>query len=598
MPANSSLSLTSLDFDTLKSNFIDFLKSQSNFKDYNYTGSNINVFLDVLSYNSYLNTFYLNMVASEMFNDSAQKLDSVISHAKELNYLPRSTRSSVASVSFTVDTVGTSNPLIVPKGTIFSGQNSNNNFTFITNEDTTYTSSNTYVDGSNVSHIVYNVANLAIYEGSYIQDSFVMDYTQQTQLFTLSNPNIDTTSLSVIVQENGTNTVYEYAENLYGLTSNSQVFFIQATANSQYQILFGDGVFGYVPLNGDVIYTQYRISNGSDGNGIASFNIDQNIGILNGGSSINSILTTVSPSIGGANSETIESIRFNAPRHFQTQGRCITSSDYITTITQNFPEVEYVNVFSSQSYNGSENYGTVYISPSTYSGTILTNSRKADIQSFLNNLSPIGINVSIIDPDYLFITLNTLVHVNFSNTISTSTTVISEVISAIQIYNTTNLQNFNTAFRMSRLENIINNCDVGILSNETSAKIYKIYSPTLNIPYAISCVFNNKIIPGSLISTSFVSNGQNYVISDVAGNDAGSGTLYQVLQNSSTPSYTAVGTIDYITGTININQIVYNNIGGGIKIIVTPQNQDIYCYNNTIIEIDTTEGLTINTVQG
>ena len=414
MTANSNLNLTSLDFDTLKANFVNFLTSQSIFKDYNFTGSNLNVLLDVLSYNSYLNAFYLNMAITEMFNDSAQKLDSIISHAKELNYLPRSSRSSTASVSFTVDTIGVSNPLIIPKGTIFSGVNSNDSFTFVTDEENSYISSNTYVDGSNNQHTVYSIANLAIYEGSYVNDAFVMDYSLPTQIFTLSNPNVDTNSISVIVQENGSNSVYSYAENLYGLNSNSQIYFVQATSNGQYQILFGDGVFGYTPLNGDIIYVNYRTTYGSEGNGITLFNISQSIATINGGTGLNSALTTISPSIGGANAEGIESIRFNAPRHFQTQGRCVTSNDYETTVLQNFPEVENVAVFSGMIDENIVEYGTVYISPSTYSGNVLTNTRKNEIATFLNSLSPLGISVQIIDPEYMYITLiHHVIHICF-----------------------------------------------------------------------------------------------------------------------------------------------------------------------------------------
>ena len=178
--ANSSLSVSSLDFDTLKSNFIQFLKTQSAFKDYNFEGSNMNVLLDVMSYNSYLNSFYLNMVASEMFLDTAQKLDSVISHAKELNYVPRSSRSAKAVISFTYDTTGIENPFVIPKGTIFSGTNSNGTFSFVTDKENSYLSTNS----------TYTIANLELYEGSYTKDAFVIDDSQEDQKFVLSNKNV------------------------------------------------------------------------------------------------------------------------------------------------------------------------------------------------------------------------------------------------------------------------------------------------------------------------------------------------------------------------------------------------------------------------
>ena len=600
MAANSSLNLTSLDFDGIKSNFINFLSSQETFKDYNFAGSNINVLLDVLAYNTYLNAFYLNMVASEMFLDSAQKLDSVISHAKELNYLPRSSRSSVAVISFDIDTVGIASPIIVPKGSIFSGTNSNGSFIYVTTEENYYNSTNTYVDASNTTHTVFSISNLSIYEGSYVQDTFVIDYTNPSKTYTLSNPNIDTDSLSIIVQENGTNSVFTYAENLYGLSNTSNVFFIQATANQQFQILFGDGVFGYYPLNGDIVYANYIITSGSDGTGCTKFNASQNLGTINGGTGNYSPLNVLSSSTGGANAEGIESIRFNGPRYYQTQGRCVTKADYETIILQNFPEIESVNVFTN-TIDGIIEYGTVYIAVSTFSGSVLTDSRKADIEQFIGKLGVIGITVKLIDPDYIFITLNSLIHMDFSNTTLTSTGIISNVENGIQSYNTNSLQKFNTAFRLSRLETAINNIDVGILSNETSAKIYKVFSPSLNMPYPRLCNYFNSVIPGTISSSSFISGGKSYIFTDnIAGIDAGTGKIYQYQQSStsSTPNYTKIGSVDYSTGTININQISFNNIGGGIKIFATPENKDIYCLNNIILEIDITNGINLTTISG
>jgi hypothetical protein len=496
--ANSSLVLSSLDFDTQKENFKNFLSSQSIFRDYDFNGSNINVLLDVLTYNTYLNAFYLNMIGSEMHLDSAQKLDSVISRAKELNYLPRSNRSSKAVVSMTLDTTGVTNPLVIPKGTIFSGLNSNGSFSFITAEATSYLSTNT----------IYSVSNLEIYEGSYVSESFIVDYNIEDQRFVLSNPNIDTNSVEIIINENNANTEYTYTSDLFGLQSNSNVYFLQGFESGTYEVLFGDNVFGYKPKNGAIIYASYRICSGSDGNGIANFNLDSDVGGNNGGYAIATTMTTVSPALSGANAEGINSIKFNAPRHFQTQGRCVTKNDYITTILQNFPEVKYVNVFGGEVSNTAVEFGTVYISPSTYSGNPLTNNRKNDVETFVNDLTAIGIKAKIIDPDYLFVDINSIVHVNFNNTPSTTTTIVSKVIDATKQYNSDNLQNFNTAFRMSKLEQKINEADEGILSNETSIRIFKSFNPPTTLAFAVSCVFSNQIVRGSIESSSYVTGGK------------------------------------------------------------------------------------------
>lgn len=585
---NNSLQLSSLDFDTLKQNFKDYLASQSVFKDYDFEGSNINVLLDVMSYNSYLNSFYLNMIASEMFLDTAQKLDSVISHAKELNYLPRSNRSAKAVVNVNITTVGIDNPLVLPKGTAFSGTNSNGFYSFVTDKEQYYLSSDK----------IYRISNLELYEGSYTQDSFVMDYTSETQKFILSNFEIDTNSLEVTITENSVNTIFTFVQNLYDLNSSSNVYFLQATSNKQYELIFGDNIFGRKPRNGAVITANYRITSGSDGNGITTFTIDTDVGPLNNGVAIPNDVITVSGALSGANSEDIESIRFNAPRHYQTQGRCVTSHDYEVLVLQNYPEVQYVNVYGGEVTNTEVNFGTVFISPSTFSGNVLTDTRKQDMVNYVNKLSPIGIRVKIIDPDYLYVSLNSVIHTNLANTSSSPTAIINKVTNAIKKYNVDSLQNFNTAFRISRLEQKINEADIGIISNETTTQVFRIFSPDITQTIIITCDLNNAIQKGSVISSKFITGGKNYIFTDyIEGVSTGNGILYQYEQeNNIIKTYYEIGTINYTTGLIYINALQYFNTFAGLKIFATTKNKDIYCRNNSIIEIDTISGLTLTTV--
>jgi hypothetical protein len=602
--ANSSLNVSSLDFDTLKANFVTFLKSQPTFQDYNFEGSNINVLLDVMSYNTYLNSFYLNMIASEMFLDSAQKLDSVVSHAKELNYIPRSTRSAKAVIKFDIDTQYVENPLIIQKGIVFTGTSSNGSYTFVTDKETSYISSSN----------TYSVVDLEIYEGYYNNDVFVVDNSQETQQFIISNSKVDTSSIQVTVSEDSglSNNVYTFAENLYNLNSNSKVYFLQASANQSYQVLFGDNIFGYTPINGSIVYINYRVSSGSDGNFIgiddkknttSSFQLTQDIGPYNNGRVFPQTIDVVSYSIGGANSESLESIRYNAPRHYQTQNRCVTSQDYMSTVLQNFPEVEYVNVYTGGVTNTSVDYGKVYISPSTYSGISLTDSRKNDIEAYLKERSPVGIAVKIINPEYLYISLDSTIYVNFKNTSSSPSTIISKCITAAKNYNVDNLQNFNTAFRMSKFEQTINDSDIGVLSNETIAKLFRTYNPTIE-NNSLNFEFYNQIKPGSLETTSFVADGKNYSLTDyIKGVDSGSGSVYMLELNSSLtlPNYSKVGNIDYLSGVVSVSKLPYTYINsstdtGLVRMFVSPLKQDIYCKDNSIIEIDTISGLNFKTV--
>ena len=364
--SNASISLASLDFDTLKANLKSFLSTQSAFKDYDYEGSNMNVLLDVLSYNTYMNAFYLNMAVSEMFLDSAQLRSSVVSHAKVLNYTPRSSRSSTAVVNIRIPT---SNAIIltVPKGTSFSGRNASGNYTFTTDETMTLTSgNNTFVAN-----------NISIYEGSYSQDAFIIDYTNETQKFTLLNAGVDTDSLMVTVVENDGQDVNQflYASSLYGLNANSNVFFLQTDLDGRYQVVFGDNTFGRTPKNGATVLAEYRSCAGSPANGIDTFTIENDLGGINSTEITDGVtITTIDASRNGANVETIESIRYNAPRHFQTQERVVTTQDYVDLILANFPDIESVNAYGGETISGlgDVEYGKVYVSCSTYAGNNLT----------------------------------------------------------------------------------------------------------------------------------------------------------------------------------------------------------------------------------
>jgi hypothetical protein len=230
---------------------------------------------------------------------------------------------------------------------------------------------------------------------------------------------------------------------------------------------------------------------------------------------------------------------------------------------------------------------------------VLTNSRKKDIETQINSLSAVGIKCKIVDPDYLFVKLDSKVHVDFNNTKSSTSLIISKITAAVKNYNVNALQNFNTALRTSKLEQKINESDVGIISNETSSYIFKIFDVPLNIPYAIYCDLNNPIIKGTVISESFVSMGSNFVFTDfIDGVDLGTGKIYILEKKLSTSkqNYTEIGTVNYVDGSIKIGQIEYFNTDGGIRIYAQPKNQDIYCMNNNIIEIDTINGLTFNVV--
>ena len=595
---NSSISLASLDFDTLKANLKNFLRTQSAFKDYDYEGSNMNVLLDVLSYNTFMNAFYLNMTASEMFLDSAQLRSSVISHAKMLNYTPRSNRSSKAIINLTIPT-SNAVTFTIPKGTSFTGQNSSGNYTFTTDKTLTLLSGN----------LTFTANDLTIYEGSYSQDTFVNNYNDEAQKFTLLDSNIDTDSLVVVVSENDGQYISEFVQvkSLYSLDAYSEVYFLQSDIDGRYQIVFGDGVFGRKPLNGAVITAEYRTSLGTEANGIDTFVIEVDLSAVNNTRIESGMITNVvTSSSSGAYAESIESIRYNAPRYFQTQERVVTTQDYIDLITANFADIQSVNAYGGETISGvgEVEYGKVYVSCSTYSGTALTASRKKDLLAFLQPRSSIGISAVIIDPEFVFITLLCKVHVNYNQTGLTPSQMNNVVVDAISVFNDDNLKMFGKNFRMSNLVAEIDNSDAGILSNETSAFIYKKFTD-LSATVAISLKVDfhlNAIQQATIISNEFLSGGQTYVYTDyISGVNNDAGNLFRLEKTTTTSvvNYSIAGLIDYASGIISINSYVYDSVPtGGLRIFAVPVNQDIYSNRNNILQIDTGSGIAVSVVSG
>lgn len=597
MAANTSLSITSLDFDTLKQAYIKFLSTQSVLKDYSFTDSNMNVLIDLQTYNTYLNAFYLNMVASEMFLDSAQKLDSVVSHAKELNYLPQSARSSAASVSFTVTTIGLTPPFSIPKGTLFSGVNTNGQFTFTTSQATNYFSGNT----------TFAVANLQIFEGMYINDTYIVDYAQSPpQQFILSNPNIDLSSLVVTVTESSVNTVFNFATTLFGLNSTSNVYFLQAAQNGQYELIFGDNLFGRYPNNLGLITANYRVASGNTADGIPSFTLTTGLSGVNGGASINlSGITVIANSSGGAPPEAIESIRFSAPRYFATQQRAVAADDYAALILDNFGGViKGVNTFGGQLLS-QKKYGRVVAVIQPQSGTIAPDYVKAEISNFLLDYIGLPTRLIIEDPVYIYCSVSSTVQYDATQTSLLPNDITSLVLTAIQAYSSKNLQAFNGDLRFSKFSATIDNAHPSITSNKTIIKIICRISPLLGFPASFTLNFNN---PGNIeipaigtvetgvydsnpviTSSPFTyvdNNNVSWPLSYIRDDSQGNLVVYTTINNVFTALNKMLGTIDYSTGIVTINNLKTTSYGNYISIYLLPANPDILVQQSEILIID------------
>lgn len=574
MAANSSISLTSLDFDTIKSTFKSYLRGQDRFKDYDFDGSNMAVLLDLLAYNTFHQGFYLNMVGNEMFMDSAVLRDSVVSHAKELNYVPRSFKSAEATINLTVSSTDQNKiSVTIPKGFTFTSNFFNQLYTFSVAENITIQGFGTF-----------NIQDLKIYEGVYLKDTYVYA-SNNKQRFLISNKTVDISSLSVtIYEDNGANIhTYTRASSLFNLDSSSMIYFIQGAENDSYEIMFGDGVTGRKPKENSVVVIEYRISNGELPNGCNSFIPDSTI---DGEADIS--VVTVENATSGSISESIESIKFNAPRYFTTQERAVTTEDYETLLKINFPEVNAVTAFGGEDLDPPQ-YGKVFIAVDLVDVDGLPDIKKTEYFRFLRPRSPVTIEPVFVNPEYTYIAVNANVKYNVNVTRLSQDDIKTIVSSAMLNYAKTNLNNFNRTFRYSQLLRVIDTSQSAIISNETDIQIIKIIeNPALDTFLTFDVNFNiplDVIYDPNLLAYSIQSSEFTYKGLRASLRDNGEGII-NVVSASSAAVIDPVGTINYDTGLLQFSNFKIDNfLGVGIKVYAQPRFKDISTINNVILNI-------------
>lgn len=579
-----SINLTSLDFQDIKTSLKNYLKSQERFNDVDFDGSNINVLLDILSYNTYINSFYLNMAINEAFIDTALLRDSVVSHAKQLNYVPRSFKSSRAIVNIQITPTTNPTEVIIPFGTSFSAKVGSNTYNFYTAENLVITQSN---------NGVFTAANVSIYEGEYIADAYVMNYSENYQKFRITNPTVDTSSIIVSsIEDSGANTIaYTLSSSFLGLDENSKSYFIQSTVGDSYEIYFGDGVVGRRPKDKSIIKILYRTCSGQLPNGASKFVPNGSIG----GHANVSVLTQQSAS-GGDINESIESIRFNAPRNFQVQERAVTTSDYKLLLEKQFSsDVRAINVYGGEEADPPQ-YGKVVVAVSVADAVALPLYKQEEIRLFLKTKTPLSIDPVFTEPDYVYLDIDGIVRYNLNTTSLTSSDIRTKVLTVISDFNRLTLDSFDVDFRYSRLVADIDNCDSSIISNDLYVKPYKIIVPSLAQPNSFKIKFYNKLrqLPSAervhiyedehtIRTTAFTLDGKDCTIED-----DGLGRL-RVVQVSGTNHVTVlsqVGTVDYTTGELSItNFSITGYVGAGIKFYALTDLKDITAQKNTIMSI-------------
>lgn len=603
MASNSSLDLVNLDFDLLKGSLATYLKSQEQFKDYNFDGAAMNVLLDLLSYNTFKNAFYLNMVHAEGFLDSAQTRDSVYSHAKELNYLPRSVKSSVANVTLTFNADPAGQPYVIRKGETFSAIVKQDSYSFSVASDQILTSSNNTF-----------TATFDIYEGTYTTDSYVLDQTVPMQKFKITNQNVDVDSLVVLVYENGTSTPTTYikATTLLDLNENSEVFFIQTSAGGGYEVMFGDGILGKLPTDGSLIVLDYRVSAGAVANGARGFS--PNFDPTGSGSVIGTVSVAVNPytnttsgaySVNGADAETIESVRYYAPRHFQTQERAITAGDYSTILKTQFPEIGAVSVYGGEEANPPR-YGKVFVAIDVKNVDGLPESKKNEYYSFLKSRSPLSIDPIFIEPEFTYIQVNSKVKYNINTTTRTAQNILAATVLSVTEFASSFLNDFNAKLRYSKLVKTIDDVDTSIVSNETSLVLYKKLLPVLNKGQNLVVNFNMPLqetdyvsdssSAGSLshkikVTRTLTSSAFSYAGSKCILEDDGAGVV-RIVKTISNSHYVVkdVGTVNYATGEVKLNNFNISSFdGNALKLFAKTRDKDIIGSKNEIMSIESDE---------
>ena len=585
------LNVTELDFDTIKGNLKTFLRQQDQFTDYDFDGSTISTLIDLLAYNTHYNAVYGNVLANEMFLDSADLRNSIVSHAKHVGYTPRSATAPIAYLNVTVNNA-TGSTLTATRGTTFSTSVNGVSYNYLVKDETTITPN----DG------VYTFSNLPIYEGTLINNKYTVDTTNADQRFLIKNNLADTTTLKVTVQNSSsdsTTNTYTLASDLADVISSSKIYYLEGAEDSQYEVKFGDGVLGAALSTGNIVTLSYIVTNAEESNGASSFSLSGSIGGFS-----NVTITTATNSANGAQPETPDSIRFNAPRQYASQNRTVTTNDYASKVKQIYTNAKSVSVWGGED-NDTPSYGRVYISINPVAGATLTEATKTDIITQLKDFNVASITPIIQDPETTSIQLNVSVKYDAKSTTKTENSIKSLLTAAITKFNQDNLTQFENVFRHSKFIETINKVDTSILSNITTVKLHKSFIATTSGATTYTIKYSNAFYNphsghnatggGILTSSGFKINGDttNEYFLDEDG--AGNIRLYYLVGQTRTYTNNSLGTIDYTNGTITLNSLFItevSNVDGAtstaVRLTIIPSSLDVKPVRNQILEIDET----------
>ena len=589
----AKLTVSDLDFINIKQNLKSFLQSQTQFQDYDFEGSGLSILLDILSYNTHYMAYLANMSTNELYLDSADIRNNIVSLAKMLGYTPNSPRAPRASINIVVNN-GTGTSITMAKGTTFDSKVNDVSYQYVTNEDITTTP----IDG------IFTFSNVTIYEGTLVKFKYTVDETDVDQKFVIPNANADTSTLKVSVQNSANDTTlsaYTLSSGYTGVDASSKVYFIQEQRDGKFEVYFGDGVTGKKLENGNVVILEYVVTNKTDSNGANVFGLQGSVGGFT-----DVTITTNSSSQGGSEAEDNESVKFNAPLNFAAQDRAVTTTDYETLVKNIYPNALSVSAWGGED-DETPRYGIVKIAIKPGSGSTLTDQTKLDIVNGLKPFNVASVKPEIVDPETTSILLTTNAKYDAKATTKSKDTLKADIISTITNYNTGTLQKFDSVLRHSKLTGLIDDTDNSILSNVTTLKVRKSFTPSLATSAAYNVYFRNALYNphsghnsaagGILTSTGFKVTGSN---EEMFLDDDGQGNVRRFYLVSGVKTYAnnTQGTIDYNTGQVTLNSLniaSISNIRGAastvVEITVVPASNDVVPVRDQIVEIDVANSL-------
>jgi len=584
----TNLKVTELDFDQIKTNLKNFLKTQSEFNDYDFDGSGMSVLLDVLAYNTHYNAMNAHFSLNEAFLDSAQIRGNVVTRAKLLGYIPRSILSARAIVDIVVNAAGEDSvptTLTLQRGTKFNTLNSaGEEFQFVVLDNHTAT----------VSNNTFTFSNISIAEGTFKTLKYRVDNDIENQKFQISDQDADTSTLRVRVQDNEESTafdIYTQFESLKNVNSETKTYYLQENSNEYFEIYFGDGVTGYKPINNNIVTLDYIFTNGKDANNANTFTKVDNI---DGFSNIT--VTTVIAAAGGVDPETTESIRFNAPLTFTSQNRAVTSDDYSAIIKKSFTNIDSISTWGGED-NDPPDYGKAYIAIKPLTSTVLTTAEKDQIKdTILKGKNVVSITPEILDPNFTFLELDVFFKYNPNLTDRSSSDLQSVVRDTISDYNFNNLNKFDGVFRHSQLLKSIDNADPSIQNSTVRPRMFQNIAATtnqatnnFNLTFTSPFYQSGDSTKHILSSTAFKIAGDtdDHFFGDIpiTGSTKRTIIVFKSVSGSNVTIIPSAGEIDVDKGTITLNSFAPST-NTTIRITVVPNSLDLAPKRDQLLSID------------